>query len=65
MVSDPVHYAAEPYADESRGAPAGWRFVPGWYFWTETWADRCGPYSTEAEARAQLARYVREVLGDA
>ncbi len=34
-----------------------------WYFWTETWADRYGPYSTEQEARAQFSHYCELFLG--
>lgn len=59
MTHDPVHYETDPSQWEKE---EGWR-GPGWYFWTETWADRCGPYETEAEAREQLKRYVLEVLG--
>ncbi len=29
-----------------------------WYFYDETWADRQGPFDTEAEARASLKHYV-------
>lgn len=39
----------------------GWQ--PGWYFWNETGADRYGPYETEEEAKKQLDRYCKEVLG--
>lgn len=35
----------------------------GWWFWIETWADRRGPFETEAQARAELGRYVKEELG--
>lgn len=28
-----------------------------WYFWDETWADRHGPYETEAKARQALRKY--------
>ena len=28
-----------------------------WYYWTETWADRHGPFKTEGEARIELNRY--------
>lgn len=28
-----------------------------WYFWDETWADRLGPYPTEAIARSMLKGY--------
>jgi hypothetical protein len=34
-----------------------------WYFYDETWSDVGGPYDTEEQARAELARYVAEVLG--
>lgn len=30
-----------------------------WFFWTEAWADREGPYDTRAEAEEALRRYVR------
>lgn len=33
-----------------------------WYFWDEVWVDRYGPYDTEAEARAKLDQYTKEVL---
>lgn len=36
-----------------------------WYFWNEVWADAYGPYETEEEAREELDRYCREVLGEA
>jgi hypothetical protein len=28
-----------------------------WYYWDETWDWRTGPFDTEEEARADLARY--------
>lgn len=28
-----------------------------WYFWSETWADRQGPYDTEENARFELVAY--------
>jgi hypothetical protein len=28
-----------------------------WYFWDETWANRRGPYETEAQARRELRKY--------
>jgi hypothetical protein len=28
-----------------------------WFFWDETWADRLGPYPTEARARQRLEQY--------
>lgn len=33
-----------------------------WYFWDETWADRYGPYTTEAECLLMLDRYCRYAL---
>lgn len=45
---DPVHL------DEQAG---------GWFYWTEMWADRNGPFPTEAEARYWLHRYCEEELG--
>lgn len=30
-----------------------------WWFWTETWADRNGPFNSENEARVALKEYVR------
>lgn len=34
-----------------------------WWFWDESWAWRLGPYESEEQAREELKRYVREVLG--
>lgn len=28
-----------------------------WYFWDETWADKLGPFASEAEARTELRAY--------
>lgn len=56
---DPIHFVAEPEQLELSETPD----EPGWYFWTETWCDRCGPYPTEAIAREMLEKYCREVLG--
>jgi hypothetical protein len=58
-----VHYADTPHEGEEQQLPPGEVFRPGWYFWTETWADRCGPYASEEEAERMLERYCREVLG--
>lgn len=58
MNENPIHYLPLGEYDHD-----GWK-TPGWYFWVETWADRCGPYATEAEARMELNRYCKEVLGD-
>lgn len=33
-----------------------------WYFWDETWSDRCGPYDTEEKCREELERYCNEAL---
>jgi hypothetical protein len=33
-----------------------------WYFWDETEADRCGPYSTQSKAEAALMLYAAENL---
>lgn len=30
----------------------------GWYYWTETWADRHGPFDSYEEARYFLAVYI-------
>ena len=35
-----------------------------WFFYDETWSNRYGPFDTEKEARKELGRYVREVLGE-
>ena len=51
---DPVHYALEPTESELLD---NIKFTPGWYFWTETWADRIGPFETEAEAQAMAKKY--------
>ena len=29
-----------------------------WYFWDETWADACGPFPSEEEARTAVQVYV-------
>ena len=42
MEKDPVHFDAKERL---------------WYFWDETWADRCGPFESEAEARRELEIY--------
>ena len=38
---DPVHQAEDKY----------------WYFWTETWADRIGPYSSKQRANQSAKAY--------
>ena len=30
-----------------------------WYFWDETWADACGPFPSEAEARVAIHNYAK------
>lgn len=58
LTHKPVHYAAEECeADQFNDKP----FEPGWYFWTETWADRIGPYASEHEAN-EAARLYGEAL---
>lgn len=32
-----------------------------WYFWDETWGDACGPYPTEASARAACTGYAAQL----
>lgn len=34
-----------------------------WWFWDEVWVDRMGPFETEEEARKEIVRYCKEVLG--
>lgn len=34
-----------------------------WWFWDEVWVDRMGPFETKEEARAEILRYCKEVLG--
>ena len=63
MSADPIHYAFEAHEQEHLLNDANWVFEPGWFFWTETWADRVGPYASYDEARHMLERYVSEVLG--
>jgi len=36
----------------------------GWGYWDETWSDWHGGFKTEADARADLKRYCKEVLGN-
>ena len=57
-VPDYVHYAAEPCEADTIGAPEGYVFRAGWYFWTETLADRVGPFETEPAAREAMGHYV-------
>lgn len=60
-VHDPVFQEINDHSDGLN--PLG--LITGkWYFWDETWADAYGPFDTEAQARTELARYVREVLGE-
>lgn len=57
---DPVHYhERKPETTRLSGAAQD---ASGWYFWDETWTDRHGPYSTEAEARTALQSYIDEHL---
>jgi hypothetical protein len=49
-------------ASESRSDPVG-RYKGEWGFWCECWMDWNGGFADEAEARAGLARYCRDVLG--
>lgn len=35
-----------------------------WGYWDETWCNRHGEYSNEAEAREALQNYITNVLGD-
>ena len=56
-VSSPVHYNESDTTDwQGDSEPKGW------YFWTETQADRIGPFDTEEQAEHMCVRYVREVL---
>lgn len=34
-----------------------------WYFWDETWADRCGPYESREQCQKALHDYCIQVLG--
>jgi hypothetical protein len=54
-VYNPVHYADEPCEADLTGGDV-WK-GPGWYFWTETQADRIGPFPTETEANLALEHY--------
>ena len=33
----------------------------GWWFWNEVWADRLGPYESEAECVAALKAYAEQL----
>jgi len=33
-----------------------------WYFWTETWADREGPFGSQREAEDAMWKYCKTVL---
>lgn len=41
----------------------GEEFLPGWYFWDETWVYRHGPFSTYEEAKTALRIYCDVCLG--
>ena len=56
---DPIFYHDGSYAMVETTLPDP--TAPGWYFWIETWADVCGPYSTERQARTELTDYVKEL----
>lgn len=56
---DPVHYVPVTERLESSEQDD----IPGWYFWTETWADRMGPYPTVEAARQALDAYCKFTLG--
>ena len=58
--SDPVHYVS--MAELGIEAGHGVTLV-GWYFWTETWADRHGPYLSYDEATTALRQYCITQLG--
>jgi hypothetical protein len=34
-----------------------------WFFWDETWANNYGPYNTEEEAKQELDKYCKYILG--
>ncbi len=34
----------------------------GWWWYDETWTDEFGPFDTEAEADANVKKYVKECL---
>ena len=51
-----VHVLTEPTIEH------GEEFLPGWYFWNETWSDRYGPYSTQEEAQNALDYYCETEL---
>lgn len=59
----PVHFA-----DDSEKEHPDWELSgytsPGWYFWTETQADRLGPFATEADAHGALKEYGARLQGD-
>jgi hypothetical protein len=54
--ADPVHYLETKHVNE-----LGDKQNPGWYFWTETWADSIGPFDSELQAREQLEIYLNEL----
>lgn len=59
MSSDLVHYDDQPCEADTSGGDE-WK-GPGWYFWTETWADRIGPFPTEAEATKACRAYAEQL----
>lgn len=52
---NPIFYHSGGGIYDSQFAPGE---PEGWYFWTETWADYVGPYSTKEQAEQMLREYV-------
>ncbi len=50
-----IHQSSDPVFHEK----------DSWWFYDETWSNQHGPYVTEAEARTELTRYAREIVGEA
>jgi hypothetical protein len=54
-------YEEQAWADAAFDRPDNDPVHCSWYFWNELWTYRHGPYESEAEARAALARFVESL----
>jgi hypothetical protein len=59
---NPVFYHSGGRIQDKEDPEASTSIEPeGWYFWTETWADYCGPYSSEEAANYYLTEYAKQL----
>lgn len=55
-MTNPVHVVRVKEIGEE-----GEEYLPGWYFWDETWCHRHGPFSTKKEAEQALIGYAESL----